>query len=443
MITIQPLVSCDRNLLWLDQIENSDTLVPLKYATRINAETLLESTPSEFLIKYIDIGSVDSTGKISQVEEFTFKNSPSRARRRVKQGNTIVSTVRTYLKAIAYIDQNEPRLIASTGFAVLEALKNTLCSRYLYYWMRSDFVVDEVCARSVGVSYPATNASEIGAIPVPILPIEKQQSIARFLDRKTAAIDTLIAKKQRLIQLLEEKRTALINQAVTKGLNSNAPMKDSGIPWIGEIPQHWEVKNLKRVCRKITDGEHISPNLSESGVPLLSAKDIRDREIQYDVDKFISYEDAERFIRLCKPSKDDLLIVSRGATIGRVAVIDGDQFFCLMGSVILLKLNIYAHPIFLYFLLNKTSIKEELLLTSSSSAQQAIYLVDVADLVIQLPPMNELCEIANYLDNFEKQFQAIIGNVEKQIEKLQEYRRSLITAAVTGKLEISEVEADV
>ena len=88
---------------------------------------------------------------------------------------------------------------------------------------------------------PRASWDFIGNISLPTLPLETQKSIARFLDRKTAAIDTLIAKKQRLIQLLEEKRTALINQAVTKGLNPNAPMKDSGIPWIGKIPEHWEI----------------------------------------------------------------------------------------------------------------------------------------------------------------------------------------------------------
>ena len=189
-------------------------------------------------------------------------NSPSRARRKVKQGDTIVSTVRTYLKAIAYIDQNESRLIASTGFAVLSAIRSILYPRYLYYWMRSDFVVDEICARSVGVSYPATNASEIGSIPIPTLPIIQQKSIANFLDRKTAAIDTLIAKKQRLIQLLEEKRTALINQAVTKGLNPNASMKDSGISWIGDIPEHWEVKRLQYIA-KLKSGENITSGMLE------------------------------------------------------------------------------------------------------------------------------------------------------------------------------------
>ncbi|HBB35660.1 MAG TPA: hypothetical protein DDZ80_10095 [Cyanobacteria bacterium UBA8803] len=392
---MKALVSCDRNLLWFEQSGNSDALVPLKYVTQINGEALSESISSEFVIKYIDIGSVDSTGRISQIDEFTFVNSPSRARRRVKQGDTIVSTVRTYLKAIAYIDQDESSLIASTGFAVLSAIPSILYPRYLYYWMRSDFIVDEICARSVGVSYPATNASEIGSIPIPTPPIEQQKSIASFLDRKTAAIDTLIAKKQRLIQLLEEKRTALINQAVTKGLNPNAPMKYSGIPWIGEsidcitelALQETSIKIIQPpvvlvVVRGMILAHSFPVALTTS--PLTINQDMKALACS---GKTI----AEFLARQLSACRDGVLSLIQEAGHGTKAL--------------------------------RTDLFEKLL--------------------IVLPPIKEQKEICSFANNEAKKFASIITCLNDQIEKLQEYRRSLITSAVTGQLEISEVEPDV
>jgi type I restriction enzyme, S subunit len=428
---------------WIGKVPSNWNILALKrYAPYISRGRSPDYTDDKYKgIPIINQACIYWDGLKLEKVKFQDPNVVTGYRGKVYQGDLLINSTGTGTLGRVGVFNLDGEYLADSHVTIIRPAKE-IFAKYLYYLLQTDIYQGYIYSV---LATGATNQIELSReglsdTPIIVPPSSQQKSIASFLDRKTAAIDTLIAKKQRLIQLLEEKRTALINHAVTKGLNPNAPMKESGISSIGEIPQHWDVKNLKRVCRKITDGEHISPNLSKSGVPLLSAKDIRDREIQYDVDKFVSFEDAERFRRRCKPSQDDLLIVSRGATIGRVAVVDGDHFFCLMGSVILLKLNILAHPIFLYFLLNKTSIKEELLLTSSSSAQQAIYLVDVADLIIQLPPIDEQCEIANYLDNFENQFQVIIGKIEKQLEKIQEYRRSLITAAVTGKLDISEVE---
>ncbi|PNK09693.1 type I restriction endonuclease subunit S, partial [Cylindrospermopsis raciborskii S06] len=121
-------------------------------------------------------------------------------------------------------------------------------AQFLFRLVQSDKFVEKVVAHSEGVGYPAINPSKLICLPIWIPPLTEQQAIARFLDRETAKIDTLIAKKERLIELLKEKRTALISHAVTKGLNPDAPMKDSGVEWLGKIPEHWEVKRLKDVA---------------------------------------------------------------------------------------------------------------------------------------------------------------------------------------------------
>ena len=125
-------------------------------------------------------------------------------------------------------------------------------------------------------------------------PLEDQKAIASFLDRETSKIDTLIQKQEQLIKLLEEKRQAVISHAVTKGLDPKAKMKDSGVEWLGQVPEKWEVIKLKRVVQKITDGEHLSPKFTQDGIPFLSAKDIRERFINFNVDKFVSQEDCNK-----------------------------------------------------------------------------------------------------------------------------------------------------
>lgn len=226
---------------------------PLKYLVQINALTLGEETNPETVISYIDISSVDSDGFVAEATELTFGAAPSRARRVLRTGDVFISTVRTYLTAIAFCDARMDSFVCSTGFAVLTA-QNRVLPKFLHYWARSSNFVGEVVARSTGVSYPAINASEIGNLPFPLLALDHQQTIADFLDRKTGQIDALIAKKQRQIELLSEKRQVLVSQAITKGLDATASMKDSCVPWLGDVPAHWNVERLRWRLLRIGQG---------------------------------------------------------------------------------------------------------------------------------------------------------------------------------------------
>ena len=246
----------DRKVPWLSQCPSKWEFRPLKYLCGINMHVLTEATEPETEFRYIDISSVDSEGRWTTSESMKFADAPSRARRLLVDGDILISTVRTYLRAIAYVEKAQEKLVCSTGFAVLSA-NGLVNPRFLAYWVRSNFFIDEIVARSNGVSYPAVNASDIGNLPFPLIEPDYQSAIATFLDRETARIDTLIEKKQRQIGLLREKRAALIGHAVTKGLNPNAKMKDSGVEWLGMMPEHWELKRLKRIAR-LRSGESIT-----------------------------------------------------------------------------------------------------------------------------------------------------------------------------------------
>ena len=225
----------DSGVEWLSEVPAHWELAPLKAATTNNDEVLDETTTGDTEIVYVDISSVDGVNGIKMKETMQFSAAPSRARRRVRDGDVIISTVRTYLKAIARIRAPEENLIVSTGFAVIRP-RSKLMPDFLGFLVSASYFVEQVIARSTGVSYPAINASELVAILVPLPPAAEQTEIAAFLDRETAQIDELVAEQRRLMELLKEKRQAVISHAVTKGLNPDAPMKPSGIEWLGEVP---------------------------------------------------------------------------------------------------------------------------------------------------------------------------------------------------------------
>lgn len=174
------VVTGDRTIRWRNRLPINWALVPLKYVVGINLKTLGEDTDPSRRISYIDIGSVNSEGKIQKMEDIYFGEAPSRARRIVSSGDTLISTVRTYLKAITYCEQAQKDLICSTGFAVLSPYSR-IYPKFLFYWVSSSYFVGEIASRSTGVSYPAINATEIGNLPFPMIPTDEQRAIVAFL----------------------------------------------------------------------------------------------------------------------------------------------------------------------------------------------------------------------------------------------------------------------
>ena len=204
----------DSGIPWLGEVPEHWEMRRLKFLVKCNRSTLTEQTPPDFEISYIDIGNVTSGGKVLEVQEFTFAKAPSRARRRLLPGCTIISTVRTYLKAISYFESPAENLIVSTGFAVLEP-RAAFEPRFLYRVVSSEYFIQTVIAESKGVGYPAINASDMVCIPVAFPSRQEQLAILAHIDRETAKIDALIGKYERELELLDEYRSSLISHVVT------------------------------------------------------------------------------------------------------------------------------------------------------------------------------------------------------------------------------------
>lgn len=205
----------DSGVEWLGEIPSGWEVKPLKHVAIVNREALTEQTSEDYEIQYIDISGVNYTGLIEQPETMKFSESPSRARRIVKKNDVIISTVRTYLKAVAYIESDDENIIVSTGFATLTALKD-VSPKYLYQVVSSQRFVETVTANSVGVSYPAITSSDLSQIHIWLPPtMSEQTAIAEYIENQAARIDGLIKQVEKQIMLYQEYRTALISEAVT------------------------------------------------------------------------------------------------------------------------------------------------------------------------------------------------------------------------------------
>jgi type I restriction enzyme S subunit len=427
----------DSGVEWLGKVPAHWKTVPLKAVATHNDDVLDESTAPDTEIAYVDISNVDCINGIKTKEDMPFAAAPSRARRRVKHGDVIVSTVRTYLKAIARIRDPEANLVVSTGFAVIRP-RGDLEPDFLGHLVSAGFFVDQVIARSTGVSYPAINASELVAIPVPIPPLPEQTQITAFLDRETAKIDALVAEQRRLMELLKEKRQAVISHAVTRGLNPNAPMKPSGIEWLGDVPEHWAVLPIKRIVSvPITDGPHETPNFIDEGVPFVSAEAVSSGVINFSkVRACISEEDNARYSLKYAPKLHDIYMVKSGATTGVTAMVEDRTDFNIWSPLAAIRCNDGSVPHFVLNFMRSKNFQEAVTLNWSFGTQQNIGMGVIENLACTVPPVAEQIAIAEMLKSESAKFDTLTAEAQRAIDLLQERRTALISAAVAGQIDV-------
>ncbi len=272
-------------------------------------------------------------------------------------------------------------------------------------------------------------------------PVQEQNTIAKFLDQKMSQIDDLITKKERLIQLLEEERTAIINQAVTKGLDPTVPMKDSGIEWLGEIPAHWEVKSFRFCIDILTDYTangsfaSLAENVTyyDSGYSRL----VRLTDLRVDLSNEGLYVDehAHNFLKKSELFGGEILIANVGAYAGLVMqmpIMEGK--FTLGPNMFLVRLN--QNTEFFLYQLNAPFCAEQLKMMSVSSAQPKLNKENIRQLKVVTPPIEEQNLIANHILKEKSRIETITAKTQQEIELLKEFKTALISEVVTGKVDV-------
>ena len=278
-------------------------------------------------------------------------------------------------------------------------------------------------------------------IPIAIPPISEQTSIASFLDRKTSELDEIIADKKRLLELYEEEKTAIINQAVTKGLDPNAPMKDSGIEWLGEIPEHWEVLPIKYVLLiPLTDGLHETPNLYQEGIPFISAEAIKGDKIDFSKMRgYISQKDHDLYSKKYKPQKGDVYMIKSGATTGNLARVETDEEFNIWSPLAAFRPNPKLTTTdFMFYYMKSASFFTAVKLGWNYGTQQNIGMNVLENLRIVKPPIKEQQAIVQHIESECSRIDFKKARTEELIELLTEYRTAVVSEAVTGKIKVTE-----
>lgn len=285
--------------------------------------------------------------------------------------------------------------------------------------------------------------SEFSEQTLPVPPLKTQTAITKYLDRKTAAIDTLIAKKERLLELLAEKRAALINQAVTKGLDPNVPMKDSGVEWIGEIPTHWKTIKQKYLTTLTTSGsrgwsDHFTTN-NQDPIFFLSGNIGQDLEIDLqNTQRVAPPQNMEAQRSKLKPN--DTVICITGAKTGNVAHIDNlpHESYINQHVALIRPDTSKTEGRFLAYSLKSLPSNKQLEMTQYGGTKQGLSLEDVRNVTVTTPPKEEQKEITNHLNRSISNLKNSSTLITDQIQKLREYRQALITAAVTGQVEVPD-----
>jgi type I restriction enzyme S subunit len=388
--------------------------------------------------------SVTMQGIVPQLDNAA-KSDAGDNRKLVKAGDFVINS-RSDRKGASGISY----LTGSVSLISIVMSPRKYQSQYFHHLFRCQAFQEEFYRYGKGIVADlwSTNSSELKNILVPDLPQEEADLIASFLDQETAKIDTLIEQQQQLIQLLKEKRQAVISHAVTKGLNLDAPMKDSGVEWLGEVPEHWVISTVKNFCF-INDGNHGEEYptdsdfvAAEEGVPFIRASDFDEWQIVETDLKYISKE-KNSSMRKGRLQDGDILFVNRGSTIGKLCLIDSAYAGSNLNSQIAyLRTNKdQMHYGYLAFFLSSSYIQTRIFSEIQGGALPQYPLKHIARLIVCQPPLAEQIDIFKTLSKQIKIFRESIQNAEAANTLLQERRTALISAAVTGKIDVRNWQA--
>lgn len=310
---------------------------------------------------------------------------------------------------------------------------------YMHYLLRTKIYTTQFKSLSTGVIdsrlrlYPET----FGIVEILLPSLGEQKKICAFLSHETAKIDNLIEKQQQLIELLKEKRHAVISHAVTKGLNPYVPMKDSGVEWLGEVPEHWIIKRLKHISPKVGVGLVINPSTytKDEGVYFIFGGDVKEFGFDLTKTRRISPQDSNKLLPSRLNSRD--LVSVRVGYPGITSVVTDDLEGSNCASIIIIRRGSYNSD-WLCAAMNVWVGRQQVDLASYGAAQKQFNVSDAIEFIFPVPSINEQNDIADFVQKTLSKFDDLTQKALKQIELLQERRTALISAAVTGKIDVRD-----
>ena len=436
----------DSGVEWIGEIPEEWDVLKLKWIFK-----LVYRYPTYYGIQYSDNGVIEVRGEMLKgnglidvesceprfISEEISNNYPMTKLKK----DDIVMSVRGTMGKIGLVTDNIENANITANLLRLSPNKNKVYSKWLVWLMESSRFNEELDNYSDQTTIKTIRVPNLLSINIPLPKYDEQNAIANFLYQKTAEIDGLIADKEKLIELLQEKRQAIITEAVTKGLNPNVRMKDSGVEWIGEIPEHWEVSKIKfttYVKGRIGWQGLRADEFIDEGPYLVTGTDFVDGLVNWDSCYHISMERYNEAPPI-QLRENDLLITKDG-TIGKVAIVKNKPKYAILNSGIFVtrpKNSAYLTE-FMYWILNSQVFNKFIQYMSLGSTIVHLYQQTFENFSFPITNLNEQKTIAHFLDRKVAEIDGLISDIKLQIQKLKEYRQSLISEAVTGKIDVRE-----
>jgi type I restriction enzyme, S subunit len=435
----------DSGIEWIGEIPSHWDSVRLCYLGNFSSSGIDKKiNPDEELVKIINFTDIYNNPKgvlDSSIDYMIVSTTPNKkAEHSVVKGDLIfLPSSETYEDLGKSAIVNEEMENVSFSYHVIRLNFTTeLAHGFKKYLTNNYQVLNQFSSNGQGTTRKIIGRNVFRNIKIVIPPIEEQTTIANYLDQKTTQIDDLIAKKERLIQLLEEERTAIINQAVTKGLDPNVPMKDSGIEWLGEIPEHWEVYRIDWVSNIVRGNTGFKKDELLDNGDYVALQYGKTYKVDIVDDSFNFFVNSEFYKENQVVSKGDTILISTSETVedlGHTCYYDNERIGLIGGEQILLKPNrqiLYEKYLYQY-------AKQFSLVLKKYARGLKVFRFSTHDLkqiFIGIPSVQEQIEIAHFLDRETIRIDTLCRNMKQEIDLLKEYKTALISEVVTGKVDV-------
>lgn len=427
--------------IWLGDLPQHWSITRLKYCLR---ELIAGGTPDsqnplywaiddDQGIPWVAIADMTKNPIVTSTEKRISIEGLAEKQLRILPAETLLYSMYASLGKVAIL-----RVPAATNQAILGLIpdERAAVQGFLRWWL--EFMEQHVTQLSSSNTQDNLNAGKVRNMPIMLPPLDEQHAIVTFLDRETTKIDALITKKERLIEVLEEKRTALISTSVTRGLSSNVSLNNSRVEWLGDVPSHWTVARLKQVCCEsaLYGANESAESYADDGVRFLRTTDIDDNGgLRTEGAVYLDRALVGEYIL-----KNGDLLISRSGTLGRSFIYNAQRHgeCAYAGYLVRFVLDRDMEPRFAFYFTKSRHFADWLSISVIQSTIGNVNGQKYANMPLPVPPLDEQRGIVAYLDRETSRLGELIGKVREHIGALREHRTALISAAVTGKIDVRE-----
>jgi type I restriction enzyme S subunit len=400
----------DSEVVWIDEIPSHWIKSKFKYESSKLVQYGLNTNSEQYVekgVRFLRTTDINDFGVISKdgvyIEE---DNIPQNYI--LEKFDFLISRSGTLGRSYLHLSDD---LFSFAGYLVRFNFENLTKSKFVFYFTKSKNFFDWISLNTIQSTIGNVNGEKYSNLDIIIPPFQEQEQIVAYLDKKTAIVDTLIASKEQKINLLKEKCTALINHTITKGLDPNVKLKDSGVEWIGEIPAHWIVKKMKYFVRICNGSDFKDFTLEEGGFPVYGSGGVFSRSSKFIYDK-------------------TSVLLGRKGSVGKPKIVD-EPFWC-SDTTYYTKIKENVNPNYFFFLVQQINFDLYTYGSAIPSMTKSVY----DEMLFPYPNYQEQQKIVEYLDAHNKEIDELISLELKKIETLKEYRQALISEVVTGKIKV-------